>query len=525
MRLINCVVFFLFFVKKNIQMRISEIQTKLGKEPGETMISILERNKVVEVLPLASPQVLDTTVVYGDSKKEAKKQYHVQSHEVFSRTKRQDKLVKAKDDKGVENMKIISVNRIGVAIQKKIVNTSVSFLFGNPVSVSANTENDGQVAILAALKKVFSKNRIDTFNRAAAKDLFRSCEIAEIWFTIKEKEKNTYYGFPSDWRIKVKLASNWLGDELYPLFDENQEMIAFGRRYTENNDQVFEIYTSDEIVRMKKTNDSTDWKQDAKIENQFKKIPVNYAVQENVEWADVESSICRLEMVMSNFADTNDYHASPKIFIKGKLEGFSQKGETGSILQGGIDSDMKYVTWENAPHSVKTEIENLYEIIYSMTQTPNLSFENLKKLSIGNVSGKTLEFLFLDSQLKVMEKREIFDAYLDRRNSIVLSILTSINPAFKKEVDNMEIQASIVPFTILDKAAELEFLQKANGGKKVLSQKSSVLLANITSDPEEEYELILAEEKEEAEAAAKVAAEAAKAASSKKKEESVIEEK
>jgi hypothetical protein len=113
--------------------------------------------------------------------------------------------------------------------------------------------------------------------------------------------------------------------------------------------------------------------------------------------------------LLSNFADTNDYHASPKIFVQGKVIGFTRKGEAGAIIEGENGATAQYLAWQNAPESVKLEIETLLRMIYTITQTPDISFDTVK--GIGAISGVALQLLFMDAHLKVQDKSEVFSAY------------------------------------------------------------------------------------------------------------------
>ena len=81
---------------------------------------------------------------------------------------------------------------------------------------------------------------------------------------------------------------------------------------------------------------------------------------------------------------------------------------------------MNYVSWQNAPESVKLEIETPLKMIYTITQTPDISFDAVKGL--GAISGIALKLLFMDAHLKVQDKREIFDDYLQRRVNIIWHI-------------------------------------------------------------------------------------------------------
>jgi len=223
------------------------------------------------------------------------------------------------------------------------------------------------------------------------------------------------------------------------------------------------------------------------------KIPVIYGRQDFVEWEDVQWLINRLETLLSNFADTNDYHASPKIVVKGELVGFTKKGESGSILQlDGDGAEARYLSWEHAPESVRLEIDNLLRMIYTITQTPDISFDSVK--GIGAVSGIALKLLFLDAHLKVQEKMEIFDDYLQRRMSIIQAYLAQFNTGLKSACESLTIEPEIVPYMIDDEKAKVDLLMAANGGKPVASQKLTVQQLGWVDDADSEYKQILDEQ-------------------------------
>src|SRR5690606_22147237 len=128
--------------------------------------------------------------------------------------------------------------------------------------------------------------------------------------------------------------------------------------------------------------------------NEFGKIPVVYLSQEFPEWHWVEDMIDRFEMSNSKFADTNDYFAHPMFKAKGNIESMPKKDETGKMItlpihetgKGNIvEADVEFLTWEHAPEAIKLESETLKGLIYSLSDTPDLSFDNVKGL--GNVSG------------------------------------------------------------------------------------------------------------------------------------------
>ena len=222
------------------------------------------------------------------------------------------------------------------------------------------------------------------------------------------------------------------------------------------------------------------------------KIPVVYARQDETETAIVNSLIARLETLLSNFADTNDYHASPKLFITGHIQGFSKKGEAGAIIEGDEGSTMNYVSWAHAPESVRLEIETILKMIYTLTQTPDISFDSVK--GIGAVSGVALKLLFMDAHLKVQDKREIFDDYLQRRANIIKAYIGLFSPPLAAVADEMEITPEITPYMLTNEIDELNYWLTANGNKPVVSQEESIEKAGVSMNPQATYEKLQAED-------------------------------
>lgn len=423
-----------------------------------------------------------------------KKQLDPNGHEVFDKTKRPDKMVKT-DNGGTRPE---PVARIGLPLQKLIINRAVSFLFGNPVEITANTENDTQIAILKAIKNILNDVKINSHNRKLARELFSVCEVAELWYPVALGQNELpKYGISAQSKLRVKLFSPLLGDVLYPYFDSYGDMIAFSREFSvQNGDKkqsFFEVYTDNQIFKYDISQGEPMLLEGFPAINILGKIPVVYARQERPEYADVQGLIDRLEKLLSNFADTNDYHGSPKIFVKGNLKGFSQKGESGAILQGDTNTEAQYLTWSHAPESVKLEIDTLLRMIYTLTQTPDISFESVKGLG-GSTSGKALRMLFLDAHLKVADHLEVFDEFLERRMNIIKSYIGVFNHSLQNELQNIIIEQEVTPFMVDDYADKLDFVMTATGNKPVLSQKTGIKLAGLVDNADAEYQNLQDEE-------------------------------
>ena len=450
--------------------------------------------KIEEILSLATEDekiaMLQEKAVNVPTYKDLKDQYEPKGHKIFDTTLRPDKPVM--NDAG-EVARYEKVARIAIAFQRLIVKRANSFLFGNPVELKAEPADESETAVYNAVKRILSDNKETTLNRKIGRFLMSQCEVAEVWFPVPESHSD--YGFQSKYKLRHTIFSPQNGDELYPLFDETGDLIAFSRAYTVKKKECFETYTKDLYLKWEKV--ENNWSPvvgpEGNIQNPIKKIPVVYSYQPEPEWEDVQHLIERFETLASNFADTNDYHGSPKIFINGTINGFSKKGETGAIIEGDENARAQYLTWESAPESIKLEIETLKWLIYTLTQTPDISFDSMK--SIGTLSGVALKLLFLDAHMKVEDKKEIIDAHLKRRISIIKSFVTYMNPKLEK-AGVINISPEITPYIISDTKTEVETLVTANGNKPIISQKTSVRLGGLTIDPDAEYEQIKKEDTE-----------------------------
>lgn len=159
-----------------------------------------------------------------------KKQLDPNEHDVFNRAVRPDKTRPAtrKNANGEDEVTEVTtkVNRVGVAIQKIIVDRAVAFLFGNPVMVSTKSELPTAEDIVNAINLINKDVKIDSFNRMVARNLFSSTEVAEYW-TALEGETSERYGFPSPKKLRCYIFSPLKGDKLYPYFDDYGDMVAF----------------------------------------------------------------------------------------------------------------------------------------------------------------------------------------------------------------------------------------------------------------------------------------------------------
>ena len=390
-----------------------------------------------------------------------------------------------------EVTKNVPVARLPIPFQKLIVTRAAGFLCGNPIIYDHAVLDQAQAAFFTVFKKVMDDNKMDYRNIDLAYKMMSETECAEIWYSepVADKDPDYWKGTPMEgakFRLRVRVVSPSLGDSLYPVFDEYGDMIAFGRAYTivSGSDKVdhFDIYTKDWIYKAKSAGSAWEMVPEKNIVG---KIPVVYYSQPQPEWQDVQPLIERLEVCVSNNADTNDYFGSPIIVAHGNVQGFSSKGETGKVLEiSGGSGKVEYLTWDMASEAVKLEVELLIKTIYDMTSTPNISLSEMK--DIGTFSGVALKMLFLSAIMKAATKEGVFGECVQRRLNYVKAALgkikSSIEPASK-----IVIKPKFKYFMPENVAEMITMLSEAVNVEPIMSQKTALTLNPLIQDPEAEY--------------------------------------
>lgn len=428
-------------------------------------------------------------------------------HDIMDKTIRPDKLVNIDpespnygatrnimtDQEGAipEKSRIEKVARIALAFQKLIVKRSVGITFGNKVKYNVNTETEDEEALYKAVMRVLKDNKEQTHNRRVARELYSYTEVAERWYVTEGKDEHKNYSEKgTKFKIRTVTLSPKYGDYLYPYFNEDRDLVAFSRKFSRKDAEgkihnYFETLTNDNFFLWQLDNDNgKSWElaEGYPKPNPYGKIPIIYGSIEKPDYDDVQTLINRMEVLLSNFADTNDYHASPKIVVKGNVNSFCKKGEAGAVLEVDQDADVSYLAWQQAPEAVKMEYQTLKELIHTLTQTPDISWESVKGL---NVSGVALQLMFMDAILKVKDNEEVWIDYLTRRVNLIKTMLSKVDIGFTEAEKSLIIDPEITPYVVLDEQTRTNIELALTGNKQLKSRKSAMLSLGIDNVDEE----------------------------------------
>lgn len=358
-------------------------------------------------------------------------EFNVENHPVFDRMKRKDTRIKNKEGNLVD---IRSANRIGLAFEEYICGRAAAFLCANPINYQAAPNGDAEEKMWAAFKRVNEQTKLDYKNQEILTMRMSETEVAEIWF-IQDIDDDDDYWSGTDVKEKKKprlfIAAPSLDDEIYPVFDPHDNLIAFGRKYIEINDEGkevlhFDVYIDDKVYEG--AQEGSTWAVD-QTENPVKKIPVIYHNQKEVEWAKVRSIIRRLEDLYSNFGESNDKTAFPILALFGEVKNLPDTVAS-KAMQFSENAKAQYLVPPHAPDAVKLEIETLWRALHIITDTVDISPETLQ--GIGQTSGVALELLFMPAHLKASKHSGTFGEAVQRRINLIKKIIVTIDPTLKE---------------------------------------------------------------------------------------------
>ena len=145
--------------------------------------------------------------------------------------------------------KIVDVARIVTNFPKKVVRTSVAFLFGGQMTITGTDQNDG----FQEFKRVWERRlRMQSVLKSFARKVLSESKAALVFYPC------TFKGLDGKLitELKVKTLSVPRNEntfsEFYPHFDDNDDMDAFIHRYQVNSNGMIRnsctIWMADKII-------------------------------------------------------------------------------------------------------------------------------------------------------------------------------------------------------------------------------------------------------------------------------------
>lgn len=339
-------------------------------------------------------------------------EYNPITHEV---NKRRDKMRKDKEPYKVE--------KLPRTRQRYINEVELFFLLGNPIKWKNNVKGTDEA--FKAYNDFLQDTRFHTTMRQAKRLAGAETESAKVYHIYDDNGK------PG---VKVLVISKSKGYILRPLFDQYENMIAFGYGYNlkegDRTVEHFDIETPSYIFRCKKVN--IGWEVTPLV-NPSGKINVIYYKQDKA-WYGTQPRCDREEHIDSKAADTNNYFADPKLkATTDVIQSLADAGTVGEIIQlsSKDNSSIDYLVPPEYSSMKDSEKKDLNNSILFDSFTPDFSFENMK--GMGTLSGEALKRAMTLGYIKRDNLKETYDILVDREKNLILAIMMNVTHIHLRE--------------------------------------------------------------------------------------------
>jgi hypothetical protein len=417
------------------------------------------------------------------------KEYNPSEHDVITDASYVDVV---NDDGTVDK-----VTRITLDLQRLAAKRTTELCFGIPVKRVYNPQTDGEREVANAIEAVMKRNRMESVNINRGKMLFASCEVATIWFATEEP--NTLYGFESKLKLRCRSYSPMSGDSIYPMFDaETGDMAAlsFGytRKHGDKDVEYLDVYTANRHVRYK--NDG-EWVEELSEQSAIGKIPAVYCYRPSPAWEDTSNIVTEIEWALSRNGNYLRKNSRPMLvlFADEQIQFGNEKDEKQEFKTVGQypkGSELRYVTWEQAIENLKYYVAELRQAFFTQLQLPDWSYESMKSTPM---SGEARKQMFIDAQLKVKDESGRLLEMLDREVNVIKAFLKIIMKGRERDIESLQVETVITPFTINDNKETIENIMTATGNKPIVSQREGIAQLGWSDDIDETIRQIQEESK------------------------------
>ena len=272
-------------------------------------------------------------------------------------------------DKPRKDGTIERVTRITLPLQRLAVKRMSELLFGIPVKRVYKPETEEEQRAAKIIEGIFERNRIDSVNIERGRALYASCEAATIWYA--QEQEAIYGGEVSPIKVRCKTFSPMNGAQLYPLFDEYEDLQALSIEYTREEAtrtiRYFETFTKERHIRWSNEAKDSDMAIEVDEAVSLQKITGVYIHRPEPIWEDQSENVFEAEWTLSRNGNYIRKNARPNwvVFSNQKVNYGKENGgdnEGRNVLQYPADAKAEYVTWQQATDSLNTTLTRLSAI-------------------------------------------------------------------------------------------------------------------------------------------------------------------
>lgn len=452
--------------------------------------------------------------------KKLEEKWYADKHSVHDKEVRKDMktIVKEEyyDTKGVlqpAKYETEPVARIALPIEQDIVNIHVAFTVGKEPALKTETEDPAELDLLKVVKKTSSDNKLKFQNKRELRAWLAEQEVCEYWYRYETsgfwrkvwKKVASLFNINvmPQYKMKMQIWSPFRGDKLYPIFSDNgNDYLGIGREYeyvASNKSTVycFMLVTNKQVIQIQHT-DKGDWEftKGYPFDHGFEKNPTIYAYRAEELCHNISGARESLETLTSDWSDAIKMNFFPKLILEGDLaNGGAENLGKSHLLKITGGGKAYYLDWHQTSDMVKSQCDNLLVRCYSLTNTPLISFDQVKGTG-QPPSGTAFDFMFMATLFAADRHWEDMGEFFQRRVNFLISAMGSLVPSLKEASQTLEVEVEQRPYRIEDLSKRITDAVTGVEGH-VMSRKQGVMLVGICDEYQDELDEIESEIKAE----------------------------
>lgn len=444
--------------------------------------------------------------------KELQENWFPDKHSVNDKKVRKDMKTLVKDSyfdtKGKEHPAEFEnepVARISLPIEQDIVNIHVAFSVGNEPALKTESTDNKELDVLRIVKGIGKDNKLRFQNKREMRAWLSETEVCEYWYRVevgsfwrkmwKKIASLAGVNVQPKYKMRMQIWSPFKGDKLYPIFSDNgQDYLGIGREYeyplpNQSTMHCFMLVTEDTVYQIQHVNGPWENSEGYPFKHGFVKNPTIYRGRAEELCHNIKGARESLENLTSDYSDAIKMNFFPKLILEGDLaNGGAENIGKSHLLKITGGGKAYYLDWHQTSDMVKTQLDNLLVRCYSLTNTPLISFDQLK--GTGQFpSGTAFEYMFMATLFAVDRHWEDMGEFFQRRINFLVSAVGSLVPSLKESSETLDVEVEQRPYRIEDLSKRIA--DAANGvSQHVMSRKQGVLLVGIVDEYTDELEEI-----------------------------------
>ena len=398
------------------------------------------------------------------------------------------------------------VARIALPIEQDIVNIHVAFTIGNEPAIKSETEDASENDVLRIVKKIGKDNKLKFQNKRELRAWLSEQEVCEYWYRYdasgfwrkvwRKIASIANINVQPKYKLRMQIWSPFKGDKLYPIFSDNgQDYLGIGREYeyklaNHATMYCFMLVTDTHVYQIQRSDKgSWEFSPGYPAEHGFPKNPTIYNYRNEELCHNITGARESLETLTSDWSDAIKMNFFPKLILEGDLaNGGAENIGKSHLLKITGGGKAYYLDWHQTSDMVKSQCDNLLVRCYSLTNTPLISFDQVKGTG-QPPSGTAFDFMFMATLFASARHWEDMGEFFQRRLNFLISAVGALVPSLKNASETVDAEVEQRPYRIEDLSKRIQDAVSGVSGH-VMSRKQGVLLVGIADEYQEELDEI-----------------------------------